>query len=674
MEEDFGLENPPARRQFPSARAIMISQIPRIILPRVFVAFVFALCSGAMSSAQTSGVFQNFQYTATTTEVTITRYPTYRGGSVIVPSTINGLPVTKIGERAFENCMGVTSIMLPASVETLDWLAFFGCRSLTTFSISSGVKSIGGNVFAGCSELASINVSSGNPAYSSLDGILYDEWRTTVIDIPEGKSGAVVLPNTVRSVSAANCGKITSIHIPASVTSIISTFHGCRMLASITVDPANSNYSSRDGMLFSKDFSKLLRVPGGKTGRVVVEEGTAITGFPAQTSAFYTANSVEEVVLPGSTTSIPSDFFWGCESLRVFVIPNGCTGIGDRAFAGCSSLEEINVPDAVESIGYAAFSGCSSLVRVRLPQGITAIGGQCFNGCGFTEFIIPEALVRIGDSALSQCRNLTSIVFPKSVEHIEARAFFITGLKSVTIPATVQTIGIIAFSACPDLQEIQVHPANANYASYDGVLYSKDMKTLMQCPAGKSGIITVPESVTAISQNAFSNCAKITAIRFMGNSPTWGSSGGTTPEILYFSGKTGFGSATWNGFMATNLGQPTLTGLWLFSHGLPYDRDLQNTDLGIPLLLAYALDIDPDASAAASVPDTAVGVNTISLTYFAGRSDIQYIPQFSTNLEDWQTTGIVISAADANGFRTATHPRSGGAQFMRLKVTQPLGR
>jgi hypothetical protein len=106
--------------------------------------------------------------------------------------------------------------------------------------------------------------------------------------------------------------------------------------------------------------------------------------------------------------------------------------------------------------------------------------------------------------------------------------------------------------------------------------------------------------------------------------------------------------------------------LWLIPHGLPYDRDLHNTAPGIPLLLAWALAIDPDANAAAAVPQTQVGAASISLTYFVGSSNIGYVPECATDLGDWKTEGMVISGADANGFRTATRPRNGGAQFMRL--------
>lgn len=528
----------------------MMSQIPNMILPRVLVAFVVALCSWGMASAQTSGVFQNFQYTATATEVTITRYPSNLGGNITVPSTINGLPVTTIGAIAFDNCQFITSITLPTSIKTLSSAAFRRCSGLSSFTIPSSVTSISGNVFESCTNLNSISVSSSNPAYSSLDGLLYNKSRTALITIPEFKSGAVVLPSTlttIRTSSAGGCSRITSVSIPASVTSILSTFPSCRMLATITVDPANPSYSSREGMLSNKDFSALIRVSGAKTGRVVVEEGTTFEG------AFSSAYSVEEVVLPDSTTAITDYTFNECESLRTFVFPAGVTSIGVWAFRFCFSLEEIIIPETVQTIGTYAFRSCRSLNRVSLPSHLTVIG-DWFGSCeSLTEINLPPGLLRIEDDAFTNATSLSNVVLPESVEHIGVRAFFVTGLRTVRIPAGVQTIGAIAFSICRNLTEIEVDPANANYASYDGVLYSKDFRTLIQCPAGKTGIVTVPETVTAITQNAFSNCANITVIRFMGNSPTWGSSGGTTPEILYFQGKTGFGT-TWNGFTATNVG------------------------------------------------------------------------------------------------------------------------
>ncbi len=101
-------------------------------------------------------------------------------------------------------------------------------------------------------------------------------------------------------------------------------------------------------------------------------------------------------------------------------------------------------------------------------------------------------------------------------------------------------------------------------------------------------------------------------------------------------------------------------------------RDL-STDAdgsGVALLLAYALDLDPGTNPSELVPQAAVNGDSLSLTYYAGRSDITYLPQTTDNLGGWDSEGISLSEIDANGFRTARFPLSGGMRFMRLMVTQ----
>jgi hypothetical protein len=379
------------------------NQTPQRLLAVLFA----ALFSSGVAPAQTSGVSGNFQYMATATEVTITHYPGNLGGSLSVPSTINGIHVTTIGAGAFDNCQYLTSISLPTSIKILGTSAFSRCSGLSNFPISSAVTSISGNVFTGCS-------------------------------------------------------RITSVSIPASVPRILSTFHYCRSLTTITVDSANPSYSSREGMLFNEDFSVLIRVPGGKTGKVVVEEGTTAAG------AFSAAYLVDEVVLPESNISINDYMFAECESLRTFVLPEGFTSIGQFAFRNCDSLEGMIIPDTVQTTGRYAFASCSSLIQARLPTHLTVIGDSWFVSCeSLTDINIPPGLVSIGDDAFSNAKSLANVVIPESVEHIGARAFFVTNLRTVRIPAAVQTIGVIAFSICTNLLEIEVAPENQSYASLD---------------------------------------------------------------------------------------------------------------------------------------------------------------------------------------------------------------
>ena len=521
-------------------------------------AFIFAVALGAMSSvlAETDGFYT---YSIDNQKAIITKYQG-PGGDVVIPSSINGYPVTCIGKKAFSNCSGIISIVIPGSVTIIGDEAFSGCTGLSSvvipdsvtsignetfyccFSLSSvvipdSVKSIGISPFSGCSKLVEIVVESANPSYISCGGILFDKNQQTLVQYPAGKSGGYQIPDTVTSIedsAFSDCRRLTGIVIPDSVTRIgnsafsecenlvsvvipvsvnsigSSPFSDCPMLVEIIVEPANPTYSSIAGVLFDKNQQTLIQYPAGKSGGYQVPDGVSSIGE----NAFDGCASLTNVVLPDSVISIGKWAFDGCTGLASIVIPDSVTSIGAGAFAGCSYLASIVIPDSVTSIGAGAFFWCSRLANIVIPGSVTSIGDLTFSKCeNFTSVVIPGGVTSIGAVAFYKCSRLSSIVIPDSMTSIGNGAFFgCTRLTSVVIPASVNSIGVSPFADCSILAEIVVESANPSYSSCGGILFDKNQTTLIQYPAGKSGGYQISDSVTSIGARAFSGCSNLTGI------------------------------------------------------------------------------------------------------------------------------------------------------------------
>ena len=301
---------------------------------------------------------------------------------------------------------------------------------------------------------------------------------TVTITGYNGPGGAVTIPDqlpawpygglpvtSIGDGAFAFCTSLTSVRIGTNVTSIgYGPFSQCASLTAIMVDDLNPTFSSVEGVLFNKSQTTLIQCPGGLAGvHAIPNSVTSIAG-----DAFFGCVNLTEVSIPSSVTDIGGQGFWGCYSLTSVNIPNSVTNLGGLVFYDCTSLASVTIGTNVTSIPYEAFSGCKSLTSVTIPNRVTAIGVQAFAFC--------------------------------------------PSLTSVAIPNSVTNIGEGAFSYCSSLAAITADALNPDYSSVDGVLFDKSQTTLIQCPEGKTGSYTIPNSVTSIGDGAFENCISLSSV------------------------------------------------------------------------------------------------------------------------------------------------------------------
>ena len=151
--------------------------------------------------------------------------------------------------------------------------------------------------------------------------------------------------------------------------------------------------------------------------------------------------------------------------------------------------------------------------QYEIPTGVTVIGEEAFYACTELEsIIIPDSVTKIGARAFSDS-GLTAVTLPDSIAEIDDEAFCYSELTEVTIPKSVTYIGRGVFNCCFNLISINVDINNFSYTSIDGVVYDKDLSTIIAFPSGRSGSFAIPETTTVIGEQAFCGCNKLTGIK-----------------------------------------------------------------------------------------------------------------------------------------------------------------
>ena len=421
--------------------------------------------------------------------------------------------------------------------------------------IPAEVEEIDGSILAALGNASSITIDENNPNFAIENGIVYNADFTKIVkalSLPEN----YVMKSTVTEIGQYAFSGNTTVKtatINQTVTEIsYGAFYGCSALESVAMPEGIVSI----GLSAFKD-SGLKSVTLPSTVEYIddqaFEDCRALTsatlneGLTDICSFAFENTGLTSVVIPDSVTWIGYKAFYDCDSLTNVVIGSGVGELTSSNFADCDSLKEFNVPATVEQVSASVIRDCSSLEKINVdsnnpnyssidgvlfdkpaeylltypdgkagaytvPSSVIDIQGAAFdNASKLASVVIPNSVTYINSNTFINCTALNNVVLSENITDIDSYAFEnCRSLTEINIPASVTWISGRAFLDCTALKAINVAEANNEYASQNGILYSKDKETLILAPYGIEGAVTIPQGTKYIS--AFNDCEKVTSI------------------------------------------------------------------------------------------------------------------------------------------------------------------
>ena len=473
----------------------MNKKIARKIIPLVLtIIFTITLLGANIvnTAAYTNNDFEYsyVEYTENNekhTGISISKYKNDTNENIIIPEEFDGYKVVEIKDLSFHSSKFKT-IELPKTIRNIEQGAFWGCINLQSIS------------FKGISNYFTVKDDS---LYTKDMSILITTYtKSSKLNIPEGVKtigeGAIdkcanlqeiVLPESLETIGnyAMTGNNIKEINIPKNVKEIGNgILLGCQFLTKINVDENNKNYTSKDGILYSKDMTELVQWPSGILDTSKISAVNKIRAFA------FTYSNIREISIPSSVNEIGQSSFSECKNLEnvKFLSGNGKNGIIEyNAFSNCISLKTINIPSQITSISYSAFGGCNNLLSINVDKNNSiyeSIGGFLCNKSqkeliignpGLKSVVIPKEIKGIGIAAFLSNETIEEVKFNEGLEYISKFAFSgCKKLKAIKLPYGLKQIGDYAFDNCDNLNKIQI-PSTVE--RIDRKLYNNDQKTVI---------------------------------------------------------------------------------------------------------------------------------------------------------------------------------------------------
>ena len=412
---------------------------------------------------------------------------------IVIPSNYNDLPVTQISAHAFENLTNIESLVIPNGVKVIGESAFSGCTNLKYALISENIETVGKNAFD--------NVA-----------IKYIEAPMKVLDTISKEKVISITVNSGEFIpeNYFDCCDIEGLFITdPSVVLDGGALHGCSELTSLTLAQIHTSSSSLDdeasyfGYVFGKE---------PYDNAVAIRQWFDEYNHAAYYDFYIPKNLRSLTVLRGN---VPDYYFYKCDTLIDVCLLDGVDSVGKHAFAMCENL--INVSLNATTIGEGAFAADVKIENLYMGARVSSIGGNSF--WNLESLYIKSAYnwcqISFGDCNANPmysakhvyindelCENF---VVPEGITQLKRYAFYGAPFKSISIPKTVVSINSSALLGDENsFEKIVVDVNNELFTTQDGVLYDKNMRTLLRYPAARiQETFVIPASVETIAPRAF---------------------------------------------------------------------------------------------------------------------------------------------------------------------------
>ncbi len=314
---------------------------------------------------------------------------------------------------------------------------------------------------------------------------------------------SITIPDSVKAIheKAFYRTYLKKIHIPKSVNYIDKNSFECNDYVEIEVDSRNKKYSTKDGVLYNKDMTELIR--------------------------YYDKKDIYFYKIPDSVEKI-GDYALSERRVQKIYVPASINEIGDCAFSADFGISTIDV-DAKNKYFIVKDN-------IMFTKDMTELVWYSDDNTA-DSYNIPEGVTTINAGAFRACRSLINLTIPYTVRTIEDKAFSgMVRMENLTIPEDVSGIGESVFFGCWNLKNVSVGEDNKYLTSRDGILFDKGMTEIIVCPSNNSikhyeipdGIkkvrsyaffhcielenVKIPQSVTQIGEGAFYDCARLASI------------------------------------------------------------------------------------------------------------------------------------------------------------------